>query len=69
MCGSCVGDALLMSRECRGEVSVIFQYISMMSQRWFSDVLVMLFVMSRFCLGGVSVMSWVCVSDVSVWLG
>ena len=31
--------------------------------------LVMLFVMSRFCLGGVSVMSWVCVSDVSVWLG
>ena len=25
VCGSCVGDALLMSRECRGEVSVMFQ--------------------------------------------
>ena len=26
MCGSCLGNALLMSRECRGEVSVMFQW-------------------------------------------
>ena len=35
---------------CRRDVSVLFQWC-------FSDVLVMFFVMSRFCLGGVSVMS------------
>ena len=31
--------------------------VSNVSQRCFSDVLVMFFVMSRFCFGGVSVMS------------
>ena len=40
----------LVSRGCRRDVSVLFQWC-------FSDVLVMFFVMSRFCLCGVSVMS------------
>ena len=26
MCGSYLGDALLMSRECRGDVSVMFEW-------------------------------------------
>ena len=45
---------MVLSRGCRRDVSVLFQWC-------FSDVLVMFFVMffvmSRFCLGGVSVMS------------
>ena len=43
--GSCFGDALPMSRECRGDVLCD---VSNVSQRCFSDVLVMFFVMSRF---------------------
>ena len=43
-------SCVVLSRGCRRDVSVLFQWC-------FSDVLVMLFVMSRFCLGGVSVMS------------
>ena len=55
---------MVVSRGCRRDVSVLFQWC-------FSDVLAMFFVMSRFCLGGVSVtvMSRVCVSDVPVWFG
>ena len=41
---------MVLSRGCRRDISVLFQWC-------FSDVLVMFFVMSRFCLGGVSVMS------------
>ena len=41
---------MVLSRGCRRDVLVLFQWC-------FSDVLVMFFVMSRFCLGGVSVMS------------
>ena len=44
------GSCVVLSRGYRRDVSVLFQWC-------FSDVLVMFFVMSRFCLGGVSVMS------------
>ena len=45
--------------------------VSMVSERCFSDVLVMFFcdvsVLFRWCVSDVSVMSRVCVSDVAVW--
>ena len=51
-CFGIVGAVLNVSGRSQlcGLVSVLFQWC-------FSDVLVMFFVMSRFCLGGVSVMS------------
>ena len=54
MCGSCFGDALPMSS---GRSRRRLCDVSNVSQRCFSDVLVMFFVLSRFCFGGVSVMS------------
>ena len=41
---------MVLSRGCRRDVSVLLHWC-------FNDVLVMFFVMSRFCLGGVSVVS------------
>ena len=62
----CLGDVSVLFRyswccfECFGEVSVVWSClgdVAVTSRCCFSDVLVMFFVMSRFCLGGVSVMS------------
>ena len=66
----CLGDVSVLFRyswccfECFGEVSVVWSCLGDVAvtsrccfNGCFSDVLVMFFVMSRFCLGGVSVMS------------
>ena len=51
--GCCVSDVWVLWGMSRRRLCDV----SMVSQRCFSDVLVLFFVMSRFCFGGVSVMS------------
>ena len=59
--GCCVSDVWVLFRWCFADVSGMSRRrlcdVSNVSQRCFSDVLVMFFAMSRFCFGGVSVMS------------
>ena len=52
---------MVLSRGCRRDVSVLFQWCFCLG-----DVFCDVSVLSRWC---VSVMSRVCVSDVSVWFG